>query len=107
VLVDRLLAALNRSPGWITEVKITPAQAQAGVELRIRTLDGDIDLQIPPGSKHRSFLTLSGRGDLVVWIEIEPSGKSAPPKASATPKASADFDNIKSSLDGLGIDWAI
>jgi DnaJ-class molecular chaperone len=95
-----------------TEVKITPAQAQAGVELRIRTLDGDMNLQIPPGSKHRSFLTLPGRGvpkrfysfgrgDLVVWIEIEPSGKSATPRASATPKASADFDNIKSSLDGL------
>jgi DnaJ C terminal domain len=95
-----------------TEVKITPAQAHAGVELRIRTLDGDMNLQIPPGSKHRSFLTLPGRGvpkqvspfgrgDLVVWIEIAPSGKSATLKASATPKASADFDNIKASLDGL------
>jgi DnaJ-class molecular chaperone len=95
-----------------TEVKITPAQAQAGVELRIRALDGEIDLQIPPGSKHRSFLILPGRGvtkrfspfgrgDLVVWIEIERSGKSATPQASATPRASGNFDNIKSSLDGL------
>ncbi len=95
-----------------TEVKITPAQAQAGVELRIRALNGEIDLQIPPGSKHRSFLILPGRGvtkrvspfgrgDLVVWIEIERSGKSATPQASATPRASGNFGNIKSSLDGL------
>ncbi len=104
-----------------TEVKITPAQAHTGVELRIRTLDGDIDLQIPPGSQNRSFLTFPGRGvskrvspfdrgDFVVWIEIAPSSKSATPKASvsATPKASADFDHIKSSLDGLAqLGWLL
>lgn len=45
-----------------TEVEITPWEAVLGGEVRVQTLDGDVMLKIPPGSRGGQQLRLRGKG---------------------------------------------
>ena len=64
----------------IHEVKIAPWQAVLGTELKVPTLEGDVRLKIPPGTRGgqrfrlrgRGLPTSSGgRGDLYVDVQID------------------------------------
>jgi len=64
----------------VHEVKIAPAQAVLGTELKVPTLEGRVRLKIPPGTqggqrfrlRERGLAGISGnRGDLYVVVEIQ------------------------------------
>ncbi len=64
----------------IHEVKIAPWQAVLGTELKIQTLEGDVLLKIPPGTRGGQRFRLRGRGlpsssgtrgDLYVDVQID------------------------------------
>ena len=64
----------------VHEVKIAPAQAVLGTELKVPTLEGSVRLKIPPGTqggqrfrlRERGLAGISGnRGDLYVVVQIQ------------------------------------
>lgn len=64
----------------IHEVKIAPWQAVLGTELKVPTLEGDVRLKIPPGTRGGQRLRLrerglpssaGARGDLYVDVQID------------------------------------
>ena len=64
----------------IHEVKIAPWQAVLGAELKVPTLEGDVKLKIPPGTRGGQRFRLrgrglpnsaGGRGDLYVDVQID------------------------------------
>jgi curved DNA-binding protein len=64
----------------IHEVKIAPWQAVLGTELKVPTLEGDVKLKIPPGTRGGQRFRLrgrglptstGGRGDLYVDVQID------------------------------------
>ena len=45
-----------------TELKLSPAQAALGTKLDVRTLTGEIELNVPAGTQHGRKFRLSGKG---------------------------------------------
>ena len=82
-----LRVRLQRHPDFRVEVsdlvyeaKIFPWQAVLGMELRVPTLEGDVRLKVPPGTRSGQRFRLRGRGlpsssgtrgDLYVEVQIE------------------------------------
>lgn len=65
-----------------TELEISPAQAVVGDVVKIKTLDGEQEIQIPEGSQHGSYVKIKGggipvitkpsqRGDHIVVLSIK------------------------------------
>ena len=45
-----------------TELKLSPAQAALGTKVDVRTLTGEIELNVPAGTQHGRKFRLSGKG---------------------------------------------
>ncbi|MBP3820867.1 molecular chaperone DnaJ [bacterium] len=65
-----------------TELEISPAQAVIGDNIKIKTLDGEKEIQVPAGTQHENILKIKGagvpvisrpsqRGDHVVILKIK------------------------------------
>lgn len=52
----------RRNNDVITEIKITFAQAALGATVKVKTLDGDVDLKIPAGTQTGTAFRIRGRG---------------------------------------------
>ncbi|MEM3342644.1 MAG: DnaJ C-terminal domain-containing protein, partial [Thermoplasmata archaeon] len=46
----------------LSEIKITPAQAVLGDRIKIKTIDGEVEMNIPPGTQHGEQFRLKNMG---------------------------------------------
>jgi molecular chaperone DnaJ len=52
----------RRGDDVISEIKVSIPQAVLGTSVEVPTLDGEVQVTIPPGTQHGTYLRLKGRG---------------------------------------------